>query len=731
MPASNLRRRGIRAEPDGTLVLDRRHLAAPPAEVAASPEGGRVHYPLANVALAATLANPGVIHAYEPYGVGPILTPGAWRLTLALDGEPLLGPPPRTAVRGRKMVETWAQEPCTFVIHSYCDAWQNVLYQAFHLAGHDGRPHVLEATVRATFLVDEETGAYGLHYDEPLGAIVAIMSETLLPEPTAAQGAPGQALPARVALVGATLPPSEWRVSDQHAYLTYRLEAPAGEEASFCLALTGGVGRPEHETLYQNAIRDWRRVLAQTEEHNAWLAERLEIGDPVLHGLFVAGLNAAESAYREAQAGAQSGLLPGADAGALTRPVDAYWCAQALLPWRPEHVRAEIRALAPAVHSDGGLAGTVRLAPGAGAGPERYDLGPLSCDAPSYFAMLVHDYVAWTGDQAILDEEGEDGRSVWHKALAGVDFLRRLDVNHDYLIERPRDMPDWAVDVRRDDWVTYDLALHVQACKCVAELALLRGEDETGRDLATWAVGAQGAINRRMWNEPNGYYVDYIRSYMGFVEDHTALDTVVAVLFGVASESQSHRHLARLQAVLETHNNEEQYYGDWGVMNCYPFYKERHDLAGRSTWAYSGANGGAWPGWSGVYALAKLLHHLPDWRYALDRWFTYGLGQYWFTPRQWYAPPYEAQGLLYSQGAMPAAAMVLGGFGVWPNVAGEVVLRVPPWGDSRVNGVRLRGETYDVQAVGRNVTLWLHGEPVTTGEHGLRIRLGAVPERAV
>ncbi len=283
--------------------------------------------------------------------------------------------------------------------------------------------------------------------------------------------------------------------------------------------------------------------------------------------------------------------------------------------------------------------------------------------------------------------------------------------------------------------MTYDLALHYQALKATAELALQRGEEERARDLATWAAGAQRAINARLWDEGQGHYVDYFRSYQGFVEDHAAIDTVVAVLYGLASEGQSHRHLTYLERMLETPNNDQQYYGDWGVMSCFPFYRERSDLAGPSAWAYSAHNGAAWPGWTGVYVLAKMLHRTGDWRYPLERWWTYSLDQYWFTPTEYYAPPYDAPGVrqsapLYAWSSMPAAAMILGGFGFWPNLAGDIVLRVPPWGDSRLNGVHFRGRVYDVEAKAGRVTLLQDGETIAADERGLRIRLGRVPARA-
>ena len=734
---STLERQGIQIEPDGSIVLDRQRIAEGGIGTLEAARIDHALYHVANPVLTAAFRNPGRIAHYEVLGTGPILEPDIWRLTLSIDGVELTGYPPRTQMLGRWMAETWPVRGCELIVTSFCEDEHNAVYQAYRLLSHDGIAHTLEVTVRAGFVADEDQGTYALHFDERRGAIVAILGETALrAEPWGADQDTMRRIPARVALIGADLQPAEWRISDQRAYLTYRLEMVEQRERSFCLAVSGGRNRTEQETVFQQAIRHWPEALAQARRHGEWLSTRLELDEPVLHSMFTASLNCALSACRQDGQGGQGGLARSAGTGDgawLTAPCDAYWCAQVLLPYQPERVRSEILTLARAVHDDGRLALGIRLASrsdGAMGGNDGQEWQPDACDSPSYFAMLVHDYLCWTGERQIL-EEAAGGVTIWEKVQACVEYLRRLDTNHDFLFEKRREQPDWAFDVLRDDWVTYDLAVHYQALKCVAEIALLRGDEERARDLATWAAGVQRAAGHRLWDEARGGYVDYLRSYYGFVEDHAAIDTVVAALFGLATENQSHRLLDRLAAALETHANEEQYYGDWGVMGCYPFYRDRADLRGRSAWAYSFHNGGAWPGWSGVLALAKLLHRHGDWRCPLERWWTYGLERYWFTPTEWYSPPYDAAGLhgsapLYAWSAMSAAAMILGGFGFWPDLAGDIVLRVPPWGNSRLRGIRFRGDSYDVEARDGIVALYLNGDRIARDEHGLRVRLGRV-----
>jgi len=707
-------------EADGSIMLERA-LTAPSQPLGARDKrADHVLYPVANPCLTATFENPGQISAYRVFGVGPILEPAAWRLSLRVDGGELAGYPPLTRVRGRLMSETWAAPDWQVVVTTFCDGERNILYQAYRIAGQDG-PHTLEVAIRASFLAADDQGA--LHFDDGLGAAIAVLGQTAL------QAAWGRrsTVPGRTALIGADLKPAEWGVDGQRVYLTYRLPVAPHQEREWCLVLTGGWSRAEHEALFHQAVRGWREALAETHRYGEWLADRLTVDDPLLHSLFVATLHCALSAYREDHEGNFRGLTPSGDPAVpleATFPCDAYWTSQVLLPFRPELVRQEILTLARAVEEDGRLGRSVPVVP---------DQGMEACDSPSYFALLVHDYLCWTGDYPLL-EERSGGCTLWEKVRACVNYLRQRDTDHDFLFEKRREQPDWAEDVLRDDWVTYDLALHYQALKGAAEIALLRGEEEAGRDFADWATGAQRAINRRLWDEGRGYYLDYIRSYTGLVEDHVAVDTVVTALYGLASEGQSHRLLDRLAQTLETRHNTQQYYGDWGVMGCFPFYKERDDLTGRSAWCYSYHNGAAWPGWSGIYALASLLHRHGDWRYALERWWTYGLEQYWFTPVEYYAPPYDApefrkSALLYAWSSMAAAAMILAGFGFWPNLSGEVVLRVPPWGDSRLRGVRFRDGVYDVEARDGVVSIWRNSERIASDRHGLRIYLGRIAVR--
>lgn len=735
-PPSPLSARGIRIEPEGMIVHEPQPGGAAAFAGVVGPRLGLAGYCIANPTLSATLENPGRVTSYRAFHSGPLLEPGAWRLALTIDGQGLGPYPLRTRLRGRLMVETWEAPDCWLTIRTFCDGHRNAIYQAYALTSLDGRPHALEAALRAGFLADQEAGAYDLHYDERLGAIVATLGELRLePEPGRVT-----AIPARTALLGASLAPDERRISDRHAHLTFRLSAPARSEGSFCIVVAGGRARTGVERTFQEAAHAWHEAQAEAESYGQWLGSRLQLDDDSLQSLFVAGLNAAISVYREDPEHDFRGLLPGID-GPLeeerTQPADAYWCAQALLPFRPEFVRGQVLALARAVHADGRLAHSVRTRPlpeGAepepGAGP--YDLWPDAADSPSYFAMLVHDYLCWTDDRSLLDRREGGGPSIWEKVQAAVSYLRRRDTDRDLLFEKGRTQPDWAADVLRDDWVTYDLALHCQALKSASQIALLRNEEDTARDLAGWALAAQRAIGEALWRDDPGHYVDYVRRDEGLVEDHAAIDTVVAVLYGLGTESRVHRHLEYLEQLLETRHNDRQPYGDWGVMSCYPLYRERADLVGRSASAYARHNGGAWPGWSGVYALAELLHRRPGWRYALERWWTYGLAQYWFTPTEYYAPPYDAlsvrQGAaLHAWSAMPAAAMILGGFGFWPNMAGETVLRVPPWGDSRLNGIRFRGASYDLEARADVLTVYHDGREVASSPRGLRIRLQPEP----
>jgi hypothetical protein len=131
---------------------------------------------------------------------------------------------------------------------------------------------------------------------------------------------------------------------------------------------------------------------------------------------------------------------------------------------------------------------------------------------------------------------------------------------------------------------------------------------------------------------------------------------------------------------LESRHQPEQPWGDWGVMSVQPVYPAWLRRRGKSRFPFRYHNGGAWPVWSGVLAEQQLLRRSPDWLYPLTRAWSYGLEQGWPNPVEYHSPPFAPGSPVNGWSAMPAAAMLLGGFGLTP----EGAQHPPPWGPSHL-----------------------------------------------
>ena len=83
------------------------------------------------------------------------------------------------------------------------------------------------------------------------------------------------------------------------------------------------------------------------------------------------------------------------------------------MPYRPEWVRAHLLTLATGVHPDGtcpsGVIDPTVLPFEDQAEEGASDWLPDHQDSPAYFVLLLHEYLAWTGDTALLNEHLDDG----------------------------------------------------------------------------------------------------------------------------------------------------------------------------------------------------------------------------------------------------------------------------------------------------------------------------------
>ncbi|SDN18932.1 hypothetical protein SAMN04487897_10273 [Paenibacillus sp. yr247] len=101
-------------------------------------------------------------------------------------------------------------------------------------------------------------------------------------------------------------------------------------------------------------------------------------------------------------------------------------------------------------------------------------------------------------------------------------------------------------------------------------------------------------------------YFNY-RNSNGFLETNTSVELSLLIMFDLLSPEDQSALIGQLTSQLETKNNQSQQYGDWGIMTAFPFYHNVHLQVEKSMAPYRYHNGGDWPYWDGVYAMAKLM----------------------------------------------------------------------------------------------------------------------------
>ena len=433
----------------------------------------------------------------------------------------------------------------------------------------------------------------------------------------------------------------------------------------------------------------------ELDAHHAELADVLHLpGDDVLQSLFVHGLHAARTARKELPGGRFAGLAAGVGYAMPPRTYyrDGYWTLQALLPRWPEVAREQLLVLArelPVAGPDAGRApsGVVVASPaGERVWRARRAADPALAadhprdgvwwadhtDAPLFFALLACDVAAWTGDPGLFATR-VDGATIAARVDAALEHAHGTADASGLPVKPPHDR-DWADNVFRGGYVTYDVGLYHGALVRVAD-AIERERPSVAARYRTRAAALRTAARRHLWDDARGHFVDF-RTVDGRVEAHLAIDTLTALRFGLGDDVQATRTLAAMRARLETRHNAGQPWGDWGVMNVSPPYAPWVRRRAKSRFAYRYHNGADWPYWDGVYAEERLRRGLGGWRYPLTRWWTYGLAEGRAAPVEYASPPFAPGSATCGWSSMPAAAMLLGGYGLTP--AGAT--RRPPWG---------------------------------------------------
>ena len=432
-------------------------------------------------------------------------------------------------------------------------------------------------------------------------------------------------------------------IDAQGVHMSVQLLLPANETTCLQLAFHWQEDDKVKTDACTELLSQFKKAHAQAQAYDQWLLTNAG-GDTALEkAQAAASLNCALTNYKITDG--FEGFFAGVNyqSPARTYYRDSFFTVLPLIRLRPELIREQLIALTGGIAQDGTCPSAVK---------SEGVFWPNHLDSPQYFILLLHAYVSLTGDHAFMNEMVR-GQSMikWARFLADA-LNARADNNH-LLYRQAGNRHDWADNVFREGYVLYEQALYCQAIRSMGLMLKLCG-DEKADDYTKQSDLIAKAIEDHLWLKDKGWYADYISPT--HVEDHLAIDTVLMAWFGIAKPERAKKLLNNMQRLLETSENNEQPYGDWGVMCCWPHYKYPRHLVEKSSYPYVYHNGSDWPYWSCVYALSKRKYGLV-WQYPATRWFTYGLSNNWCTPVEYYNPVSGRGSLMQGWSAMGALAL--------------------------------------------------------------------------
>ncbi len=325
---------------------------------------------------------------------------------------------------------------------------------------------------------------------------------------------------------------------------------------------------------------------------------------------------------------------------------DSYYTVLPMYRDHSELVRNQIITLAMGIRENGDCPSAVKS--------DYSEWWGTHYDSPSFFAMMLYDYVKHTGDRELLSHTINE-EAILQKAENAVKKLSSFaDETSLIYKEEPYNQRDWADEVNRNGYVTYDEVLYARALFCLSKLFAISGDGLKAETYLHRFETVKRAINDILWSDELGYYVNFKEK--NFTEENLSIDTCFTALFNIADDEKAMRMLKNMENILETRNNAEQKAGDYGVMCVYPFYSCADEARNKSNQPYYYHNGGNWPYLSAMYAAAKRKYGM-EYRYALESWFDYNVRRGNYTPVEFFAPPHKDGSLL--QAWSGAAAFVM------------------------------------------------------------------------
>ncbi len=377
----------------------------------------------------------------------------------------------------------------------------------------------------------------------------------------------------------------------------------------------------------KEALRSFDSANAEADKYILSLKCPVKLESDFLESYYKSLLNTSLSNYKEL--GKFKGFLAGIvyQFPARTYYRDAYWTVLSVLPVRPELVRNEIITLANGINKKGECPSAVKF--------NFKNYWGNHYDSPSFFVMMLYDYIAHTDDKTILNEQVACGTVLESAKLVLDRLYQEVEESTGLLLKGGEyNRRDWCDNVFRSVYCTYDEVLYARALFCLGDIYSL-SDKELSKKYLDMSEKVKKSINDLLWDDKKGWYVNYKSE--NFTEDNLSIDTVVAVLYGIADETRSKRMLENMEKYLESKNNKEQVAGDFGTLSVYPFYKNIRDIVQKSSLPYYYHNGGDWPYLSCIYSYAKLMYNM-DYMYPLTRWFEYNIEKGNYTPIEFFNP---------------------------------------------------------------------------------------------
>ncbi len=321
---------------------------------------------------------------------------------------------------------------------------------------------------------------------------------------------------------------------------------------------------------------------------------------------------------------------------------DSYFTVLCMYNGQTEKVRNEIIALSRAIGEDGDCPSAVV-----------YDYSSHwgnHFDSPSMYVIMIYDYVNNTKDFSILREQ-IGNYTVLELMKKVIDRLSEYCDETGLLVKSGEfNRRDWADEVNRYGYVTYDEVLYARALYCFSRLLKLQNDTDEVLYYDRFEQ-VKASINKHLWMEDKGYYLNYTND--DFTEDNLSIDTVLAVIYGISNKEQSVRLLENCEKLLDSRNNSAV--EPFGMFCVYPLYKNLKAAVNKSATPFNYHNGADWPYWSAMLAYAYKMYGF-EYEFALKNWFFYNLEKGNYTPVEYFSPYCKDGSLL--QAWSSAAAFV-------------------------------------------------------------------------